>query len=146
MRRDGLSIPSFLCRMCRTQPAVVIENKPTVATGTQPAVAMHLSVATEPNPRLPCIHELQREPNRRLPCIYRLQSNPTGSCNASIGCNQTQPAVAMHPRVAIEPNPRLQPLAFYSKKQRLRKTVVLRSLCFFFASAVTLFGAVIRRL
>ena len=94
--------------MCRTQPAVAIENKPTVAmhprvaTEIQPAVAMHPAVATE-----------------------------------------TQPAVAMHLSVAIEHNPRLQPLAFYSKKQRLRKTVVLRSL---FASAETLFGAVIQRL
>ena len=48
--------PFFFYRMCRTQPAVAIENKPTVAmhpcvaTETQPAVAMHLSVATETQP------------------------------------------------------------------------------------------------
>ena len=44
--------------------------------------------------------------------------NTTSGCNASIGCNRTQPTVAMHPRVAIEHNQWLQPLAFYSKKNK----------------------------
>ena len=55
--------------------------------------------------------------------------NTTGGCNASMSCNRTQPAVATP--------------CFLQQKQRLRKTVVLRSLL---ASAGTLFGAVIRRL
>ena len=70
--------------------------------------------------------------------------NTTGGCNASTGCNRTQPTVAKHPRVATETQPavamhlsvaiehnprlqsihglqsehnqRLQSLAFYRKK------------------------------
>ena len=56
---------------------------------------------------------------------------------------ETQPAVAMHPRVATEYNQRLQPLAFYSKNKDCVKLLFCEV---FFASAGTLFGAAIQRL
>ena len=97
--------------------------------------------------------------------------NTTGGCNASIGCNQTQPTVAMHPRVAIKHNRQLQciyrlqlntthgchastgcnrnttsgcnPLLFTEKNKDFVKLLFC---AVFFASIETLFGAAIQRL